>query len=70
MNVRKTGSSYAGWAVALVLAVILFFTVPQTRHIKEILLEKSESGIRQTLADIPRDALYFLRQLILPKNEA
>lgn len=67
-NSRKW-SGYTGWMVALILAIVLFFTLPVAKELRRNLLRKGEHGLRQTLSDIPGDALYFVRQLLQPRNE-
>lgn len=69
MKNSKKWSGYTGWVVALILAMVLFFTLPVARQLQKTLLEKGENSFRQTLSDIPRDAFYFVRQLIQPKNK-
>lgn len=69
MKNSKKWSGYSGWMVALILAVVLFFTLPVAKEFRKTIMEKGENSLRQTLSDIPRDALYFVRQLIQPKNK-
>lgn len=66
---KRKWTGYSGWFVAILLAIALFFTLPAAKEIKKKMFETGENSLRQTLADIPRDAFYFIRQLIQPKSD-